>query len=640
MTSNTDLNDKGVTPTRDQSLEELLPNSAETLAGAATEDDKAPPTTRSQPDVFISYRVRPDEPLARALKRLLETALDPTPNVFVSGLGGVRASHQGFREQIQSAAAQAKAFLGVITPQSKDREWILFEAGAAFGRQVPYIPVLFGIDFTEISSSIEGYHAYTHDDRDGIERALSELGSVISCELRPRFGTRYAAFLRAFRSHSSAQALASSDANSPLAKAIELSTSGQHELAKQAFESCIKESEDDEARCRAILAKHMFLPEGTDTLLSVLEQMEPELRGTATWAFWAAGEEQRPLEKHRLLSRVIKAPQDAIPQEWVVSALGQTLRFAHEPTASADAELQLLKILATDWSEARADAAHELLTAHPNLSQTFKLLCSALAIQGGHESLYRASLDIAKKLRWHDMSLYFASRAAEEGRGSAKNRLAIELETQKLTALAYQYYARASEEGVGVATVNIAHLLASSSNSAAALQVLQKEHSFDAADPGYPHGLRAQLERKLREEQSKLDSLLTQARASLGAMAVVAQSGLESRDTDPPVPKDANLVSAANETVKVELRSTEELAVEFLATKKVATLTKLFRFANIFASEENEDATFLAAHDGDVWRAVRIGGGEQHIVWYLDERGTPISPTMSSGAGPASTKPV
>lgn len=39
-------------------------------------------------DIFVSYRVRPDEGLAGELKNLLESSIEPKPRVFVSGLGG------------------------------------------------------------------------------------------------------------------------------------------------------------------------------------------------------------------------------------------------------------------------------------------------------------------------------------------------------------------------------------------------------------------------------------------------------------------------------------------------------------------------------------------------------------------------
>ena len=84
--------------------------------------------------IFVSYRVDPDQPIAEALKTLIQTTFDPPPKVFVSGAGGLRPSALTFRAQLDSTAKSAVAFIGIITNASKDRAWIHFEAGAAWGR--------------------------------------------------------------------------------------------------------------------------------------------------------------------------------------------------------------------------------------------------------------------------------------------------------------------------------------------------------------------------------------------------------------------------------------------------------------------------------------------------------------------------
>src|SRR5687767_6356281 len=109
--------------------------------------------------VFISYRVKPDETLAAELKLLVESAIEPSPRVFVSGVGGLRVSADGYRQQLQNAAQQTKAFIAVVTQASVDREWIVFEAGAAFGRGVIYAPLLIDIAPGDLPSSIGGYQA-------------------------------------------------------------------------------------------------------------------------------------------------------------------------------------------------------------------------------------------------------------------------------------------------------------------------------------------------------------------------------------------------------------------------------------------------------------------------------------------------
>ena len=76
---------------------------------------REPVEDRQSFSVFISYRVNPDQPLAIALRDLIEGALEPSPKVFVSGAGGLRPSSSGFKPQIQSAVQSANAFIAIIT---------------------------------------------------------------------------------------------------------------------------------------------------------------------------------------------------------------------------------------------------------------------------------------------------------------------------------------------------------------------------------------------------------------------------------------------------------------------------------------------------------------------------------------------
>jgi hypothetical protein len=78
-----------------------------------------PGDQKSNQLVFISYRVHPDQVVAAAIKKLVESTLVPCPQVFVSGLGGLRPSSIGFKPQLQKAVQQAHAFIGVITPRRR-----------------------------------------------------------------------------------------------------------------------------------------------------------------------------------------------------------------------------------------------------------------------------------------------------------------------------------------------------------------------------------------------------------------------------------------------------------------------------------------------------------------------------------------
>ena len=130
------------------------------------------------------------------MKRLIEGAIDPQPIVFVAGDGGLRPSNIGFKRQLQTAAQNAHAFVAVITNASKDREWIFFEAGAAWARDLMYAPVLVGARPEDLPTSIGDYQALNSQSKDDMLRLVTTLAELTGAQVRERFGQRYQAFAR------------------------------------------------------------------------------------------------------------------------------------------------------------------------------------------------------------------------------------------------------------------------------------------------------------------------------------------------------------------------------------------------------------------------------------------------------------
>lgn len=160
---------------------------------AVKSDDRVP--QQGEGTIFISYRVTPDEPIAAALKELLESCLNPKPSVFVSGLGGIVPSERPSKAQIQRAAHRADAFIAIITKSSREREWIFFEAGAAWVRNVLYAPLLAGVDFDALPNSINSYQAVEYAKEEKVLELLREVAARAKSQVRSRaFGGRYAAF--------------------------------------------------------------------------------------------------------------------------------------------------------------------------------------------------------------------------------------------------------------------------------------------------------------------------------------------------------------------------------------------------------------------------------------------------------------
>jgi hypothetical protein len=144
--------------------------------------------------VFISYRSDPDAPLASALKRLIEGAIDPQPTVFTAGDGGLKPSNIGFKKQLQTAAQAANAFVAIITAASKDREWISFEAGAAWGRDLMYAPVLVGARPDDMPSTIGDYQALNSQSKEDMLGLATSLAGLDGSTVKEHFVQRFHSF--------------------------------------------------------------------------------------------------------------------------------------------------------------------------------------------------------------------------------------------------------------------------------------------------------------------------------------------------------------------------------------------------------------------------------------------------------------
>src|SRR5439155_5705330 len=175
-----------------------LPRTEPESSVALADVGERPPSaaTREPPEVFISYRITPDERVATALLRLLESSNDPPPSFFVASAGGLTPSNIGYRGQLAHAARSAKVFIGVLSKESREREWIFFEAGAAWGRNALYAPVLLDVSPEGLPDSIGEYQATRAKDSDDMRLLVSEVARRTGRNVRPHFPQRYSAFER------------------------------------------------------------------------------------------------------------------------------------------------------------------------------------------------------------------------------------------------------------------------------------------------------------------------------------------------------------------------------------------------------------------------------------------------------------
>ncbi|MGE0646266.1 MAG: toll/interleukin-1 receptor domain-containing protein [Nitrospira sp.] len=93
-----------------------------------------------KPVIFISH-VHEDADLGAALKALLDDAFTGSIDVFLSSDPSAVPPGELWREKIRANLRCATDFIILLTPRSLGRPWVNFEAGAACGRGIRFIPV-------------------------------------------------------------------------------------------------------------------------------------------------------------------------------------------------------------------------------------------------------------------------------------------------------------------------------------------------------------------------------------------------------------------------------------------------------------------------------------------------------------------
>ncbi|MEH2044080.1 hypothetical protein [Nostoc sp.] len=252
-------------------------------------------------EVFISYRTSPDQGLAVALKELIEGAIEPQPHVFVAGAGGLRPSNIGYKPQIQAAAQSSRAFIAIITQQSKEREWLFFEAGAAWGRNQLYAPLLVGTSPSELASTMADYQTVRASDREEVKHLLIAVAQAVGGNIKTRLNQRYQAFSKQIEAYQKIEIIEENieessslleiveeniEESSSLSQAIKLLQRGEVEKANTLFDRLEETTSTNEDKAKIRITRLLNSDREERNPLKELESLALELRNTFHCQFW------------------------------------------------------------------------------------------------------------------------------------------------------------------------------------------------------------------------------------------------------------------------------------------------------------------------------------------------------------------
>ena len=135
-----------------------------------------------KPLVFISH-IHEDKDVAHSLQDWVSENLLASLDIFVAGDEDSIPLGMDWPKKISDALRNCAVALLVISPQSKERKWIHFEAGAAFVRGVPVIPICCkGMTETQLTQPLSFLRAIELPDSYSEHLLLSRLAGV--CDLK------------------------------------------------------------------------------------------------------------------------------------------------------------------------------------------------------------------------------------------------------------------------------------------------------------------------------------------------------------------------------------------------------------------------------------------------------------------------
>jgi hypothetical protein len=182
---------------------------ASTLVGTIPVHDQSLPTA-TRPSVpgtiqlFISHSSA-DHELVACLVELVRDATDLPPSAIrCTSVDGYRLpAGAAFGEQLRAEIQSAKGFVGVVSSNSIDSVYVLFELGARWGAQKHLAPILApGADASLLKGPLASLSALRLDSAGQVHQLVTELGQVLQIPVHPP--ALYHAYIEKVVAHASA----------------------------------------------------------------------------------------------------------------------------------------------------------------------------------------------------------------------------------------------------------------------------------------------------------------------------------------------------------------------------------------------------------------------------------------------------
>lgn len=132
----------------------------------------------NKPLIFISH-ITEEKHIAEAIQQMISDAFLNSFDTFVSSNPNNLPLGSGWHQTISEKLKKSSMGIIIISPKSKKREWINFEAGALWMKDVPVIPACHsGMKINELDYPLAAFQATDLTDKESVKYLLSRIAKL------------------------------------------------------------------------------------------------------------------------------------------------------------------------------------------------------------------------------------------------------------------------------------------------------------------------------------------------------------------------------------------------------------------------------------------------------------------------------
>lgn len=179
--------------------------------------------------IFLSWSGARSKSIAKALVPILQERL-PSAEVFFSATS-IDPGDSPQRKMLHDNLRNADALVAVLTQESANRPWVIWETASTWGRSKKVIPLFVDVHPGDVDGPLASEaQGVRHDDREGLDKAFAVLARVVHAAAPPKLDDdEYETIMASARESGDPQ-------GNPLIDAFEKARSGDEHTAEERAE--------------------------------------------------------------------------------------------------------------------------------------------------------------------------------------------------------------------------------------------------------------------------------------------------------------------------------------------------------------------------------------------------------------------